>query len=225
MRQSGCSNVLKGARKWAVPAMEPSIARADGWISKAAIFGSLAGIANRIDAVFERLNGGRVISSARRISIGTVSRPSARAAALKSPISSPPIGLSTFAMIATRWRLGTTSCNKPIRLPARSADSLDRPGDVAAWPRQTCYQTGANRIARLTENNWNGRCRLLCRDDCCGSRRDDDIDLQPDELGDDFGQTLAASFPPTVFDHNRSTFDPAVRTHALHKRVSPFALG
>jgi hypothetical protein len=33
---------------------------------------------------------------------------------------------------------------------------------------------------------------VLCRERLWGSRRDDDIDLQPDELGRDLGQTLVA---------------------------------
>ena len=66
-------------------------------------------------------------------------------------------------------------------------------GDVAARSRQGRDQAGTHRIRYRTEDNRYDRCRLLCRDDGAGSPGDDDTDLQPDELGRDFGEAFAAS--------------------------------
>ena len=38
-------------------------------------------------------------------------------------------------------------------------------GDVSARPRKACNKPVSNRVRRRRENNWYGRCRLLCRDD------------------------------------------------------------
>ena len=67
------------------------------------------------------------MSSARRISNVATSRPSVRAAACTSPISSTVAGLPTLAMIASRRRPGTTSRKSSSRLPARSVDWSDSP--------------------------------------------------------------------------------------------------
>jgi hypothetical protein len=50
-------------------------------------------------------------------------------------------------------------------------------GGVAARPRETGDQALGNRISRDRENDRNGRCRLLRRNDCRGSLRDNDVDL------------------------------------------------
>jgi hypothetical protein len=49
------------------------------------------------------------------------------------------------------------------------------------WPR---FGNGPHRCHRKDDRD--ERCRLLCREDCT-SRRDNDIDLEPDKLGRDFG--------------------------------------
>src|SRR5262249_34122025 len=67
--------------------------------------------------------------------------------------------------------------------------------------------------------------RLLCRKDFWGSRRDDDIDLEPDELGRDLGDTLLASLGPAVLDRDGTALDPAEFAQSLHKRGDPLAGG
>src|SRR5262247_4034233 len=64
---------------------------------------------------------------------------------------------------------------------------------------------------------------LLYREDLWGSRRDNDIDLQPDELGRDLGEALVASFPPAILDRDVATVDPAEFAQSLHKCSGPFA--
>jgi glycine/D-amino acid oxidase-like deaminating enzyme len=97
-------------------------------------------------------------------------------------------------------------------------------GDIAARPRQGSDQASANRVPRRREDDRNDRCRLLCRDDCCGPRCDDDTDLEPDELGRDFGEALAASICPAILDRDGATFEPAEFAQSLHKCGGPFAL-
>jgi hypothetical protein len=43
-----------------------------------------------------------------------------------------------------------------------------------------------------------------------GSRRDNDIDLEPDELGRDLGEALVAPFPPAILDCDIATVDQCV---------------
>ena len=58
-----------------------------------------------------------------------------------------------------------------------------------------------------------------------GARRDNDIDLQPDELGRDLGEALAASLRPAILDRDGATLDPAEFAQPLHKSGGPWAPG
>ena len=58
-----------------------------------------------------------------------------------------------------------------------------------------------------------------------GSRRDNDIDLEPDELGRDLGEALAASLRPAILDRDGATLDPAEFAQPLHKSGGPLAPG
>jgi hypothetical protein len=63
-------------------------------------------------------------------------------------------------------------------------------GDVAARPRQTFDQTGAEWVNSHGKYYRDDGCRLLC----CRSCRpgcDNDIDFKPDELGRNFRETFA----------------------------------
>ena len=54
-------------------------------------------------------------------------------------------------------------------------------------------KAGANRVPRGPENNGDDGRRLLGSQDCGSRRCDDDIDLEPDELGRDLSEALGAS--------------------------------
>ena len=57
----------------------------------------------------------------------------------------------------------------------------------------------------------------------CGSRRDDDIDLEPDELGRDLGIALAAPLRPAILDRDGAALDPTEFAQSLHKSGGPWA--
>ena len=54
-----------------------------------------------------------------------------------------------------------------------------------------------------------------------GSVRDNDIDLEPDELGRDLGEALVASLRPAILDRDGATLDPAKFAQSLHKSGDP----
>ncbi len=95
---------------------------------------------------------------------------------------------------------------------------------IAARSRQIRDEPGADRVSNQSEDDRDDRCRLLCRDDRCGSRCDNDIDLEPDKLGRNLGGALAASLRPAVLDRNIATLGPAELAKPLHKNGGPLAL-
>jgi hypothetical protein len=57
----------------------------------------------------------------------------------------------------------------------------------------------------------------------CGSRRDYDIDLELDELGSDFGETLVTSLAIPILDRDIATFDPTEFVQSLDESGGPLA--
>src|SRR5262249_16097630 len=70
------------------------------------------------------------------------------------------------------------------------------------------------------EYDWDGRSHLLCRRDGA-PHRDDDSDLETDELGCDFAIALVASLRPAILDSDGSALDPAKFTQPLHEGRGP----
>jgi hypothetical protein len=58
----------------------------------------------------------------------------------------------------------------------------------------------------------------------CGSRRDDDIDFAPDEVGRNLGVALAASLRPVELDRDGAVLDPAEFAQPLYKPDEPLTL-
>jgi hypothetical protein len=96
-----------------------------------------------------------------------------------------------------------------------------QPSDVAARSRQARDKACANRVASCSEDDGDDRCRLLCRPDCCGPRRDNDINLVPDELSRDLGIVLGASRRPANLDRDVAAVDPAEAAQPLHECGGP----
>jgi hypothetical protein len=65
---------------------------------------------------------------------------------------------------------------------------------------------------------------VLCREDLWGSHRDDDVDLEPDELGRNLGEALLAPLGPAILDRDGATLDPTQFAQPLHKSGNPLAL-
>jgi hypothetical protein len=108
----------------------------------------------------------------------------------------------------------------------RNIELLDRQaGDVATWSRQAGDQAGTGRVPRCRENNRDNRRRVLSSHDCGSRRRDDDIDLAPDELSRDLGEALGASLRPAILDRDGTTLNPAEFAQPLHKGGNPLAMG
>jgi hypothetical protein len=53
--------------------------------------------------------------------------------------------------------------------------------------------------------------------------RDNDIDLESDELGGDLAGALGASLQPAILDRDIATLDPAEFPQPLHKSRGPLA--
>src|SRR5262245_639327 len=54
--------------------------------------------------------------------------------------------------------------------------------------------------------------------------RDNDIDVESDELSEDFGRAVAASFSPAIENAHVATFDPAKLAQPLHESIGPLPL-
>ena len=127
-------------------------------------------------------------------------------------------------MIANRRRLGTTSRKSSSRLPARSVDWIDRPVTLPPGRARLATRpvpTGSSAVAKTI-----GMTDVACfAASDRGSRRDNDIDLEPDELGRDLGEALAASLRPAILDRDGAALDPAEFAQPLHKSGDPWARG
>lgn len=97
-------------------------------------------------------------------------------------------------------------------------------GDVATGASETSHQTTANGVRRHREDDRDDPRRLLCCDDR-RSGRDNDVNLQPNELSRYFGEALAAPLRPAILDRDGVTLDPAELVQSLHKGGYPWAPG
>src|SRR5215831_17350737 len=131
------------------------------------------------------------------------------------------MGLPTLRMIANRPRPGTISRKSSRRLPAVSAVWADRPvtlppgrASEATRPVPTGSPAAANTIGM----------HLLCGEGWHGCHRNNDIDLEPDQLGRVFCDAFIAALCPAILNREVATIDPAEFTQPLHKSGNSFAL-
>ena len=94
-------------------------------------------------------------------------------------------------------------------------------GNVAARPRQGRDEAAADRIARRREHDRDHRRGLLCCEDRRGVMRENNIDLQTDELSRDLGVALRTSFRPAVLDRDIATLKPTKFSEPLHEGGDP----
>src|SRR5437867_1761402 len=89
--------------------------------------------------------------------------------------------------------------------------------EVALRPGEACDETGPDRIADEEDDRDRRGCPF------CGARRDsalgrDHVDLTADEVSDQRGQSIVASFCPAVFDRQIVSLYVAVLPQALAER-------
>src|SRR5262249_24615120 len=97
-------------------------------------------------------------------------------------------------------------------------------GDVATRPSQTSDEASAKRVSHRREHNRDDRGRLFrCEDR--RSRRNNDVDLEPDKLDGDLRETLGASLRPTNLNRDGAPLDPTEFTQPLLKSGDPLARG
>src|SRR5262249_35237627 len=75
------------------------------------------------------------------------------------------------------------------------------------------------------EDDRDGRCLLLCRENHWDCICDNNIDFESDELGREHGGAIAASLRPAILDDEVATFDPAEYAQPLQKSSDPMAMG
>jgi hypothetical protein len=85
-------------------------------------------------------------------------------------------------------------------------------GDVPTWSRETSDESIANRVRCHREDDRDIRRGPLCREGRHGARRDNNIHLQPGELGCNLSEAVAASFRPAILHRDGAAFDPAELT-------------
>ena len=132
------------------------------------------------------------------------------------------LGIAALAMIANRRRPGTTSRKSSSRLPAVSVAWIDRPVTLPPGRARLATRpvpTGSPAIAKTI-----GMTDVACfAASALRFPRDNDIDLEPDELGRDLGEALAASLRPAILDRDGAALDPAEFAQPLHKGGGPLA--
>src|SRR5262249_50563670 len=100
-----------------------------------------------------------------------------------------------------------------------------KPGDVARWSGQVVNNADADWVSYTREDNRNARCSLLYRQGWSSCRGHNDIHLEPDELGRNLGEALAASCRPAILNDGVAPLDPAELAQSPHQCGKPLAMG
>src|SRR5262245_50707593 len=93
--------------------------------------------------------------------------------------------------------------------------------NVSAWSRQGRDEAAADWVASRREHDRDHRRRLLCCKDRRGVVRENNIDLQPDELSRDLGETFAAPVCPMILDRDIAPLKPTKFAQSLHEGGDP----
>ena len=141
------------------------------------------------------------------------------------PVASPPSlicsrkglekGSVALASAATRRRQHVADQFDALasQLGAYAGDA----GDVSARPRKARDQPRADRITRVGHHDGDFVRRLLCR--LCGGREPghDDIDLETDQLGSQFGKPIGLSLCRSKLEPNVLSLDISQLAQSLPK--------
>jgi hypothetical protein len=106
---------------------------------------------------------------------------------------------------------------------------IDREGKRELVPMRwglvpTWWKKSLKERKLATFNARDDRRRLLCRERRRGTDRDNDIDLEPNELGRDLSGSVIASFFPAVLNRDVAALDPAEFAKVQQKGIDPLAL-
>jgi hypothetical protein len=94
-----------------------------------------------------------------------------------------------------------------------------RSGNIRVGPAVAGHEAALHRIADDRHHDRDGRRRLLRRKGGWGSLRDDDVDLQPDQLGGEGRQAVVVAVGPPVFDGDVLPHQVPVFLKALDERI------
>src|SRR5262249_38348824 len=135
-----------------------------------------------------------------------------------------------------RWRVSSVGNDrKPTKTGHDFAQQLDalarklvllhgNARDVAAGTVEARDKAGANRVGHQGHDR-NRRGHLLCSERHIGCRSSDEIDLHPDEFGDNLGGAVGASFRKPILEGDGEAFDPAEFAQTVHQGGKPLAEG
>src|SRR5574341_680220 len=93
------------------------------------------------------------------------------------------------------------------------------PRDVAARPREAGDVAAADRIRVAREYYGNRRGLSLGRLCIDGARRNDDIDLEPDQFLRQGGKPVVLPLAPPILDRDILALDPTPTTHPVAKTL------
>src|SRR5262249_12269032 len=120
-------------------------------------------------------------------------------------------------------RLGRISRKISMRLPAESVCWVDRPVTLPPGRASEATRPVPTRAPAPAITIGMTSVAFFAAMDDVVPISDDDIDLEPDELGRDLGEALLASLGPAILDGDGSILDPAEFAQPLYKSSGPLA--
>jgi hypothetical protein len=157
------------------------------------------------------------MSSARRISKLMTSRPRGARRRLNLGDRQRRIRVPDTRHDGQSLETGDNFAQEFNALAHKTGDAERQAGNIAARARQTRDEASANRFPHDGRDDWDERGRLLGCDDRRGSRRDNDVDLEANELSCDFGKAFAATLPQrTSIATVRPSIQPSSRNRCTN---------
>jgi hypothetical protein len=98
------------------------------------------------------------------------------------------------------------------------SDQVGHPGDIPAWVRQVGDEPFSQRIRADRHDDGDRPGGILRRPGRCGRCRNDDIDFEADQFGDERAETVEHAIRVSFLDDNVLAIDPAALAQSLPKR-------